>query len=267
MPGKNRSQDQQAPSPLRSPATPDDAAESAAPAFADVQPAASDVAESHPSASVPVVGIGASAGGLAAFEAFFRHMPAETDPGMAFVLVQHLAPDHTSLLAELVQRYTHMRVSEITDGMRVERNSVYIIPPHTDLSIFHGRLQLLEPSAPTGIPLPVDHFFRALAQEKRDEAIGIVLSGAGSDGTLGVRAIQEAGGMVMAQTPTTAEYDSMPQSALATGLVDYTLPPEEMPAQLLTYVQHMISRRTPAVGAPSEQGDDAEKPLSRHLST
>ena len=261
MPRKTISQDQQAQTPPRPPVTPGDATDSAVHASADVQPVVSDDAASYPPADFPIVGIGASAGGLAAFEAFFRHMPAETDPGIAFVLVQHLAPDHTSLLRELIQRYTQMRVSDIEDGIRIERNCVYIIPPKTDLSIFHGRLQLLEPRAPKGIPLPIDHFFRALAQEKREEAIGIVLSGAGSDGTLGVRAIKEAGGMVMAQAPATAEYDSMPQSALATGLVDYTLPPEEMPAQLLAYVQHLVRPLTPEVGAPSDEGDASRQKI------
>ncbi len=213
-------------------------------------------------ASFPIVGIGASAGGLAAFETFFRQMPAETDSGMAFVLVQHLAPAHTSLLVELVQRYTSMHVTEIEDGMVVERNNIYIIPPNADLSIFHGRLQLMPPSAPKRIPLPIDSFFRSLAQEKEDDAIVIVLSGAGSDGTLGVRAVKEAGGMVMVQAPGSAEYDSMPQSALATGLVDYVLPPEEMPAQLLAYVQHAgTSLQSDTDPLPKEVDDALQKVL------
>ncbi len=196
--------------------------------------------DAEPSENFPIVGIGASAGGLAAFEAFFRHMPAETDLGMAFVLVQHLAPDHTSLLGELIQRFTHMHVYDVEDGMVVQRNSVYIIPPNKDLAIFHGRLHLLEPIAPRGIHLPIDRFFPLAGAGEGGRAIGIVLSGAGSDGALGVRAIKEVGGMVMAQAPATAEYDSMPRSAIATGLVDYVLPPEEMPAQLLAYVQHTV---------------------------
>ena len=186
----------------------------------------------------PIVGIGASAGGLAAFEAFFSGMPADTDPGMAFVLVQHLAPDHKSLLTELIRRYTRMRVFEVEDGMEVLPNCAYIIPPNRDMAFLNGRLQLLEPVAPRGQRLPIDFFFRSLAQSLRESAIGIVLSGTGSDGTLGVRAIKGEGGMVIVQTPDTSEYDGMPRSAIATGLVDYELSPSEMPAQIITYAAH-----------------------------
>ena len=221
------------------------------------QSAATGPSTCQQSANFPIVGMGASAGGLAAFEAFFRQMPSDTECGMAFVLVQHLAHNHASLLSELIQRYTSMHVSAIEDGMLIERNHVYIIPPDTDLSIFHGRLQLLQMSVSRGIPLPIDHFFDSLAQEKREESIAIVLSGAGSDGTHGVRAIKEAGGLVMVQTPASAEYASMPQNALATGLVDYTLPPEEMPAQLLRYVAHAINRVIPNDAGLADHGDEA----------
>ncbi len=208
-------------------------------------------------ADFPIVGIGASAGGLAAFEAFFRQMPAETDSGMAFVLVQHLAPDHTSILGELIRRFTRMPVYDVVDGMVIRRNSIYIIPPNTDLALFHGRLHLLAPITPRGIHLPIDHFFRSLAQDKGEAAICIVFSGAGSDGTLGVRAVKEVGGMVMVQTPESAEYESMPRNALATGLVDYVLPPEEMPAQLLAYVQRAVVHRLPEVLPPPGRADEA----------
>lgn len=168
----------------------------------------------------PIVGIGASAGGLAAFEAFFSGMPADTEPGMAFVLVQHLAPDHKSILTELVRRYTRMQVLEVEDGMKVEPNCAYIIPPGHDMALFNGTLQLLEPSAPRGHRLPIDFFFRSLAQDQKERAICVVLSGTGSDGTLGVRAIKGEGGMVMVQSPESTEYDGMPRNAIATGLVD-----------------------------------------------
>ncbi len=187
-------------------------------------------------ARFPVVGIGASAGGLAAIEAFFSGMPADIDPGMAFVLVQHLAPDHKSILTELIRRYTRMQVFEVTDGMTVAPNCAYIIPPNRDMAFFGGRLQLLEPSAPRGQRLPIDFLFRSLAQDQGERAIGIILSGTGSDGAMGVRAIKGEGGMVMAQSPDSTEYDGMPRSAIATGLVDYELPPGRMPAQLLAYV-------------------------------
>ena len=191
----------------------------------------------------PVVGIGASAGGLAAFEAFFSGMPAETDPGMAFVLVQHLAPHHKSLLSELVRRYTRMEVFEVEDGMVVRPNCTYIIPPNHDMAFLNGALQLLEPVAPRGQRLPIDFFFRSLALDQRERAIGIVLSGTGSDGSQGARAIKSEGGMVMAQSIATCEFDGMPRSALATGLVDYELPPAEMPARLVDYVAHAFGTR------------------------
>ncbi|MDR3672714.1 MAG: chemotaxis protein CheB [Holophaga sp.] len=186
----------------------------------------------------PVVGIGASAGGLAAFEAFFSGMPAAADPGMAFVLVQHLAPDHESILTNLIRRYTRMQVSEVEDGMVVQPNCAYIIPPNRDMAFLNGALHLLEPSAPRGQRLPIDFFFRSLAQDQHERAIGIVLSGTGSDGTLGVRAIKGEGGMVMAQLPESTEFDGMPRNAIATGLVDYQLTPIAMAAQLMAYSAH-----------------------------
>ncbi len=193
-------------------------------------------------AGFPVVGIGASAGGLAAFEAFFSGMPPDAVPGMAFVLVQHLAPNHKSILTDLIQRCTRMQVFEVEDGMAVQANCAYIIPPNRDMAFLNGSLHLLEPSAPRGQRLPIDFLFRSLAQDQGERAICIVLSGAGSDGTLGVRAIKDAGGMVMAQTPESAGFDSMPRSALATGMVDYELPPAEMAAQLIAYVAHAFGK-------------------------
>ncbi|MFO7540672.1 MAG: chemotaxis protein CheB [Chloroflexota bacterium] len=198
---------------------------------AAIEPEAGD----PPVADFPTVGIGASAGGLAAFEKFFAAMPSDSDPGMAFILVQHLSPDHKSLLAELVRRCTRMQVYEVEDGMRVQPNCAYIIPPNHDMAFLHGKLHLLEMGERRGARLPIDFFFRSLAKDQRERAICIVLSGTGSDGTLGLRAIKEAGGMVMAQTPDSTEFDGMPRSAIATGLVDYVLLPEEMPAQLMAY--------------------------------
>jgi len=208
---------------------------------------------SHPMNPFPIVGIGASAGGLGAFEAFFAGMPAEGDPGMAFVLVQHLAPDHESILTELIRRYTRMQVFEVEDGMVVQPNCAYIIPPGRDMAFLNGALQLLEPSAPRGQRLPIDFFFRSLAQDQRDRAIGIVLSGTGSDGTLGVLAIKGEGGMVMAQTPDSTEFDGMPRSALGTGMVDFELPPAEMAAQLIAYVSRAFGKasfRPAAISTP-----------------
>ena len=207
------------------------------------QPAPDADLNKTPKEDFPIVGIGASAGGLAAFGAFFSAMPNDTNPGMAFVLVQHLDPNHKSLLTELIGRYTRMPVYEIKDGMVVQPDCVYVIPPNHDMIFQDGKLQLLEPSEPRGHRLPIDIFFRSLAQSKQDLAIGIVLSGTGSDGALGVRAIKAEGGMVMTQTPESSEYDGMPRSAIATNLVDYTLTPVEMPAQLVTYVTQAFGKR------------------------
>ncbi|WP_296444081.1 CheR family methyltransferase [Rhodoferax sp. UBA5149] len=212
-------------------------------------------------ADFPIVGIGASAGGLAAFEAFFSGMPADTDPGMAFVLVQHLAPDHESLLSAIIRRYTRMQVFEVEDGMVVKINCTYIIPPNRDMAFLNGTLQLLEPSAPRGHRLPIDFLFRSLAQDQRERAIGIVLSGTGSDGTLGLRAIKSGGGVVMVQTPGTTEFDGMPRSAIATGLVDYELPAAEMPAQLMAYVAHALRHAHRPATAPAPKTENALKKI------
>ncbi|MEO6291559.1 MAG: chemotaxis protein CheB [Burkholderiaceae bacterium] len=212
-----------------------------------------------PSAGFPIVGIGASAGGLAAFEAFFSGMPGDVDPDMAFVLVQHLAPDHSSILTELMQRYTRMKVYEVEDGMTVQINCAYIIPPNRDMAFLNGTLQLMEPVEPRGHRLPIDFLFRSLAQDQHERAIGIVLSGTGSDGTLGVRAIKGEGGMVMAQLPDSCEFDGMPRSAVATGLVDYELTPTEMPTQLMAYVAHAFAHPPRYVNSSAPLNNNALK--------
>jgi two-component system CheB/CheR fusion protein len=209
----------------------------------------------------PIVGIGASAGGLAAFEAFLSGMPTDKDTGMAFVLVQHLAPDHKSILTELIRRYTRMQVFEVEDGMVVRQDCAYIIPPNRDMALMNGSLQLLEPSAPRGQRLPIDFFFRSLAQDQHERAICIVLSGTGSDGTQGVRAIKGEGGMAIAQNPESTEYDGMPRSAIATGLVDYVLPPAEMPAQLMAYATHAFGKIPRAVSTTAVKIEDELKKI------
>ena len=209
----------------------------------------------------PIVGIGASAGGLSAFEAFLSGMPADSDPGMAFVLVQHLAPDHKSILTELVKRYTRMQVFEVEDGMVVQPNCAYIIPPNRDMAFLNGTLQLLEMVEPRGQRLPIDYFFRSLAQDQQERAICIVLSGTGSDGSLGVRAVKAQGGMAMAQSPETTEYDGMPRSAIATGLVDFVLAPRKMPEQLINYVAHAFGRVSYPLLAPSNKSEDVLKKI------
>jgi len=209
----------------------------------------------------PVVGIGASAGGLRAFEAFFSGMPADADPGMAFVLVQHLAPDHKSILTDLIRRYTRMEVFEVEDGMVVKPNCAYIIPPNCDMAFLDGTLQLLEPMAARGQRMPIDFFFRSLAQDQHEHAIGVILSGTGSDGTLGLRAIKGEGGMAMAQNPESTDYDGMPRSAIGTGLVDYELPPAEMPAQLIAYVAHAFGKPPVVANTPTPKSESTMKKI------
>lgn len=195
----------------------------------------------RPRTTLPIVGIGASAGGLEAFEAFFNAMPVDT--GMAFILVSHLDPTHISILPELIQKHTKMTVLQIENGMRVEPNTVYIVPPNQELSILNGTLQLMEISRPRASrKLPIDSFFSALSMDQGPNAVGIILSGTGSDGTLGIKAIKSEAGMVMVQVPQSAKYDGMPKSAIATGLADYILPPPEMPKKLIKYLQHTVNK-------------------------
>ncbi|MCP4196780.1 MAG: chemotaxis protein CheR, partial [Proteobacteria bacterium] len=205
----------------------------------------------EPGKRFPIVALGASAGGLEAFETFFKAMPS--DSGIAFVLIAHLDPTHVSLLPELVQKRSSMRVHQVRDGMKVERNNVYVIPPNKNLTILNGILQLMDLTKPRGANLPIDSFFRSLAQDQGERAIGIVLSGTASYGTLGLRAIKEAGGLVVVQDPKSAQYDGMPHSAIATGLVDYVLPPDEMPARLIDYVQRPLAQ----IVRPGVETDDA----------
>lgn len=189
----------------------------------------------------PIVGIGASAGGLNAFENFFKHMPS--DAGIAFVLVSHLDPKHVSIMPELIQKHTKMQVLSVEDGVEVQPNAIYVIPPNKFIAILHGTLYLMEPTSNHGSRLPIDAFFRSLAKDQGSNAIGIILSGTGTDGTLGLKEIRGAGGMVMVQDPQVAAYDGMPRSAVATGMVDFILPPEKMPGQLLTYLKHSTIRQ------------------------
>ena len=178
-----------------------------------------------------VVGLGASAGGLEALERFLAHVPASC--GMAFVVVQHLDPTHPDLLVELLQRATPMPVLQVTDGLKLQPGQVHVIPPNRDLSLHRGRLHLLEPVAPRGLRLPIDFFFRSLALDRGNLAVGVVLSGMGSDGALGLRAIKDAGGLAFAQSPATAKFDGMPACALEAGLADAVGAPEELPERIL----------------------------------
>ena len=183
-----------------------------------------------------IVGIGASAGGLEALEQFFKNMPP--DSGMAFVIVQHLDPTRKSSMPEILSRFTRMPVYLAAEGMKVEANSIYLIPPDRYMGIKKGSLYLEEVADARGMRLPVDFFFRSLAKDKGADAIGIILSGTGSDGTLGLKAIKAESGTVFVQTPESAKYDGMPRSAINTGLVDYILPPEQIPQKLIDFVKH-----------------------------
>lgn len=183
-----------------------------------------------------IAGVGASAGALDSFKKFFSTMPV--DSSVAFVLIQHLDPTHESHAAELVGAYTRMQVTQVADGMRVEPNCVYIIPPNKYLSIRRGVLHLSPPSEPRSLRMAIDFFFRSLAADRKERAIGVILSGTGSDGTLGMKEIKAAGGLTMAQTPATAQHSGMPSSAIASGSVDCILPVEQLAKPLVAFVQH-----------------------------
>lgn len=196
----------------------------------------------------PVVALGASAGGLEAFEQFLRAMPQ--DSGMGFVLVQHLDPTHPSILSEILQRSTRMPVVEATDGMPVQANRVHVIPPNRDMVISRGVLGLSLPTEPRGRHLPIDSFFRALAADQAEAAVGIILSGTGTDGTLGIRAIHGAGGLGLVQEPSSARFDGMPASAMKSGFATQALAVEAMPALLQAHARRLGSRLS--VGDGSE---------------
>jgi two-component system, chemotaxis family, CheB/CheR fusion protein len=200
------------------------------------QPRSKPAAGESNSLDFPVVGIGCSAGGLEALEKFLTHVPA--DSGMAIVIVQHLAPDHGSALPQLLQRFTPMTVVEVAEGMEVQSGRVYVIPPNHDLSLLHGRLHLLEPASPRGLRLPIDFFLRSLAEDQLENAIAVVLSGMGSDGVLGLRAVKEKGGLTLVQEPATAEADSMPRSAIEAGVADIVSPPESLAGRIADYLRH-----------------------------
>jgi len=191
--------------------------------------------ELNDSIMFPIVGIGASAGGLEALKNFMSNTP--TDMGVGFVIIQHLDPSHKSSMAEILQKYTSMKVSQVKDGMTVEPNQVYVIPPDRDMGIINGTLQLLEPSEPHGLRTPINFFLKNLAEDQKDNAIAVILSGYGSDGSIGLKYIKTEGGLAIAQAPETAGSSGMPQNAIKTGLIDITSPPDEMPKKILSYIR------------------------------
>jgi len=183
-----------------------------------------------------IVGMGASAGGLEAFKEFFQAMP--DTPNMAFVLVQHLDPTYKSLMVPLLKNHTKLTVSQVKDNTRVLPNQVYIIPPNKDMAILNGILHLMEPMAARGFRKPIDFFLRSLAEDQKERAVGIVLSGTGTEGTLSLKDIKGNGGLSLVQDPITAKYDGMPRSAIAAGAQDFILPVNEMPEMLMKYAKN-----------------------------
>jgi two-component system, chemotaxis family, CheB/CheR fusion protein len=218
--------------------------------------AAENADEHHRGTSFPIVGVGASAGGLEAFTQLLQALPADT--GMAFVLVQHLAPTHRSALAEILARETKMPVLEVHDEPTIEPNHIYVIPPDRSMIIAGGKLQLL-PRANNGAPHPIDQFFRTLAEEQRHQAVGVVLSGTATDGTIGLEAIKAEGGITFAQDAT-AQHEGMPHSAIASGCVDFVLPPDKIAGELSRIAHHPY-----AVPEPAASETDDKENLSQVL--
>ncbi|MEN9800416.1 MAG: hypothetical protein RL653_4113 [Pseudomonadota bacterium] len=205
-------------------------------------------------APFPVVAVGASAGGLEALRQLFAHLPA--DSGMGFVVIQHLDPDQPSMLTRILEGATRCSVVEATSGMPVEPNRVHVIPPGSDLTIEHGTLALGRRQTTGRLHLPIDTFFRSLAEDGRERAIGVVLSGSGADGTEGLRAIKAEGGIALAQEPESAQFRSMPESAITAGVVDFRGTPEGIAHELVRLVQH------PYVLAPSRARGEEEEPVA-----
>ena len=207
----------------------------------------------------PIIAVGASAGGLEAIETFLGHVPA--DCGMAFVIIQHLDPVHKGFLVELLQRVTPMPVIQVSDRMAIKPGHVYVIPPNKDMSILRGYLHLVAPVEPHGLRLPVDSFFRSMADDMQQHSIGVILSGMGSDGTLGLRAIKEKGGGVFVQDPATAKFDGMPRSAIDAGLADVVASPEDLIVRIVAYVGHQSMGLRPKVQLEQKMLSGLEKVL------
>ncbi len=213
-----------------------------------------------------IVGIGASAGGLEPLETFFNGMPA--DSGTAFVVIQHLSPDFKSLMDELLGRRTSMRILRAENEMRVEADTVYLIPPKKEMAILDGRLMLTDQDRSGSLSLPIDVFFRSLARDQEEKAVGIVLCGTGSDGSRGIQEIRDGGGLTIAQDPKTTRFDGMPRSAISTGSVDWVLPTSEIPPALMGYFADPIEGRVPpgrkALKVPKEGVDAILELLNEH---
>ncbi len=210
----------------------------------------------------PLVGIGASAGGLEPLQALFAALPP--DSGMAFVVVQHFDPRHETLMPELLARHTSMPVQLVSDETKVKTNHVYVIPPDATLTIDDCVLRVTRADRARGRRTPIDSFFRSLAEDQGDDAVGIIMSGTGADGALGLRAIKEHGGLTLVQAPATARYDSMPRAAILTGMADHVLAVEEMPDKLRDHLQSLIAVR--GGGTVQELREKLEQQLGKVLS-
>lgn len=184
-----------------------------------------------------IVGIGSSAGGLEAMEQFFEKVPLKS--GLAFVVIQHLDPTVKGMLPELLQRVSNMEVFQAKDRMPIKPDCVYVIPPNKSMSVLKGKLHLFDPVEARGLRLPIDYFFRSLADDCNELSVGVILSGMGSDGCIGIRAIKEKGGIVMVQEPDTAKFDSMPLSAIDSVTVDIIAPPGDLPGKLVDFLKHI----------------------------
>lgn len=199
----------------------------------------------------PIVGIGASAGGLEAMDLFFKNMPV--DYGMAFVVVQHLDPTRVGILPEILQRSTAMKVMQATDLLKVKPNQIYVIPPNKNILILKGFLHLFDPIETRGLRLPIDVFLRSLANDRLNKSIGIILSGMGADGSIGIKAIKEKGGLILVQDPLSAKFDSMPRNAMKSVNADIVAPAHELPSKLLSLLNNILPI------APEEAIDDKNK--------
>jgi len=184
------------------------------------------------------IGIGASAGGLEALQLLLKNLP--TDTGAGFIIVQHLSPDFKSMMVELLSKHSTMDVHHVVDGVCVQPNNIYLIPPKKNMIIAEGRLLLSDKMPDRGLNLPIDIFFRSLAEDQQHKAIGVILSGTGSDGSRGLKALKEAGALVIAQEPESAKFDGMPNSAINTGIIDLILRPEAMGSKIESYIQHPL---------------------------
>jgi two-component system, chemotaxis family, CheB/CheR fusion protein len=195
-----------------------------------------------PTAMMPshYIGIGASAGGLEALQTLLQNLP--TDTGACFVIVQHLSPDFKSMMLELLSKHTSMEILNVEDGIHVKANTIYLIPPKKNMMVAAGQLLLSDKMPDSGLNLPIDIFFRSLSEEQQHKAIGIILSGTGSDGSRGIKALKEAGALVIAQDPESAKFDGMPNSAIKTGIIDLILRPEDMGKKIESYIQHPLVR-------------------------